>query len=334
MTQAPLRKLSSYTLPWPTDWDALFGAPRRLILEIGFGRGEFLLHLARQNPDAHIIGLEISNRCLLDMETRLAQGDLPNVRVIYATAETALHHLFQPATLSDIHINFPDPWFKKRHSHRRLMQPDTVNALISRLQPGAGLYLATDILEYAELTHALLSAAPALENQLPTPWAGTLPGRVSTKYERRAQREGRACYYFAYRRRAAAGPEVPVIKEWDMPHIVLHSPLPLEAMRAAFVPLAYDHADTHIQVREVFQGRRALLFDAYVREATIDQRVALVLVEREAPGEYTLQLSTIGQPRPTAGLHIATNLLGDWLIGLHPDTRILQRKTQSADDNP
>jgi tRNA (guanine-N7-)-methyltransferase len=326
-----LRKLNSRDLSWPANWPELFGADRPLILEIGFGYGDFLLHLARQNPDCNIIGLEISNRCLTKVESRVERHGLTNVRLIHTPAETALHHLFEPESLREVHINFPDPWFKSRHAGRRLMQRDTLDALVSRLQTGGRLYLATDILEYAEMSHELLADTPGLDNLLDSGWVNEpLPGRVVTKYERTAQREGRACYYFAYQRNSVPAPEIPVIKELDMPHVVLHSPLDLEAMRAAFTPIETTYGDTHIHIGMVFLGERSLLFDVYVKELTIDQRVALVLVEREAPQEFTLQLSVIGHPRPTAGIHAATNLLADWLLSLHPDVKILKRKTQET----
>ena len=178
--------LSSLRLPWPTDWSAIFGAQRPLIVEIGFGYGAFLLHLARQNPAASIIGLEIANQCLSAAERAIQRQKLTNVCVVQSTAETALHHLFVPGSLSQIHINFPDPWFKKRHSHRRLMQRDTLDAMVSRLQPGGLLYLATDIVEYAEMSAELLAQTPGLDNLLESAWANTMPGRVITKYEGRA----------------------------------------------------------------------------------------------------------------------------------------------------
>ncbi|MBZ0304244.1 MAG: tRNA (guanosine(46)-N7)-methyltransferase TrmB [Anaerolineae bacterium] len=322
------QKLNSQMLPWPVDWAALLGAARPLILEIGFGHGDFLLHLARQHPDASIIGLEISNRCLTLVEDRLQRHNLHHVRVIHTPAETALHHLFEPGTLDEAHINFPDPWFKTRHEHRRLMQRDTLDALVSRLKPEGRLYLATDIHDYAVMAADLLAATPGLDNRLDTPWANTMDGRVVTKYERKARQEGRACYYFAYQRNHQPAPPVPVIQELPMPHVVFETPLSLEAMRAAFQPIEYAYGDTHINISFIYLGERALLFDIYVKEPTIDQRVALTLVARERPDEYTLQLSMIGHPRPTTGIHAATNLLADWLIGLHPDTKVLKRKTQ------
>ena len=93
-----LQRLNSRSLAWPTDWEALFGAQRPLILEIGFGQGHFLLHLARQHPEANLVGLEISNRCLTRVERALERQGLTQVRVIHSSAETALRFLFMPAS--------------------------------------------------------------------------------------------------------------------------------------------------------------------------------------------------------------------------------------------
>lgn len=327
-----LPKLNSRNLPWPVHWPDLFGADRPLILEIGFGQGHMLLHLAQQHPDSNIVGLEISNRCLVRAEERIVKRSLHNVRVIHAPAETALNHLFAPDSLSEVHINFPDPWFKSRHEHRRLMQRSTVDVIINRLKPGARLYLATDIIEYAEMSAELLAETPQLDNVLDTPWTSAVPGRTPTKYEQKARREGRDCYFFIYQRNDQPGPAIPVIKEMVMPHVVLESPLSFEAIQDAFEPIEHNEPDLHINVQYVYQGKRALLFETHVKEPTIDQRVALNLLTRDTPGELTLQLSMLGHPRPTAGVHAAANLIADWLLSLHPDTRIIKRKTRSTED--
>lgn len=324
-------KLNSKMLSWPADWTALFGADRPLIVEIGFGQGTFLLHLARSNPNANVIGFEIANRSLLKTEDRIERSKLTNVRAIHSMAETALYHLFVPASITQIHINFPDPWFKKDHFRRRLMQRDTLDAMINRLVAGGELYLATDIREYAEVVDELLSATPQLENLLRTPWTSSMPGRVVTKYEAIARREGRECYYFAYRRNDLPAPDVPVVKELPMPHIVFASPLSLKEMEARFEPQVHIDGETAIRLMSAYLGRIALLIETYVGEPTIHQHVALTITERseaETPdlNEYTIQLATIGQPRPTAGIHEAVTLLGDWVLSLHPENRIVKEK--------
>lgn len=321
-----MQKLSSIRLPWPTDWAALFGANRPLVLEIGFGYGQFLQHLARTRPDANIIGLEIANQCLDAAERAIQRKKLTNVRVIQSMAETALHHCFLPQSISEVHINFPDPWFKKRHGHRRLMQRDTLDVLVSRLQPGAMLYLATDIIEYAEMSAELLRQTPGLDNTLPSDWVNEIAGRVVTKYEGRALREGRACYYFAYRRNHQPAPAVPVIKEGDMTHVVFSTPLSLDDMLARFETSEHKSGDTIIRYLHGYRGRNVLMFEVYIHEATLDQHTALVVSPRENPNEFTLKVSTLGYPRSTPALQHAVALLAEWFVSLHPDSRIIKHK--------
>lgn len=320
------QKLDSLLMPWHTDWTALFGTARPLILEIGFGYGAFLFHLARQHPQSNIVGIEISNRCLVKVEGRLARESFPNVRVIHSRAETALNHLFVPESLAEIHINFPDPWFKTDHARRRLMQRDTLDAMVSRLQPNGSLYLATDIIAYAEMSAELLAATPGLTNQLASPWVNSLPGRVTTKYEARARAEGRSCYYFAYRRNDVPAPAVPVIKDLDMPHMVFTTPLSLDDMRDRFEAFHHNDGDVHIGYSAVFRGEYTLLFEIHVNEPTISQHTALLLTQRQVENEYTLQLASFGHARPTEGVHAAVYALGSWLLSLHPDAQVVKQK--------
>lgn len=326
-----LPKLDSFALPWPVDWGAVFGTERPLILEIGFGLGHFLAFLHQQHPDKNIIGLEINNMCLVKAEKAIVRDGMDNVRVIRSRAETALHHLFPPESLTEVHINFPDPWFKERHSGRRLMQRDTLDAIVSRLIPDGKLYLATDIIAYAEMSAELLADTPGLTNQLDTPWVNTMPGRIVTKYEKKARKAGRTCYYFAYRRNAQPAPNVPLITESPMPHMVMQTPLDLDALANVNVSDYRSETDeTRINFMQAYRGERTLLFEIFVHEATIDQHTALVLVEREGqPGEYTLKLSAIGNPRPTDGMHRAVAHLGDALLAMHPESRIIQHKVKS-----
>lgn len=331
-----MQKLSVYQMAWPADWAALFSdlptAP--LIVEIGFGYGHYLLHLANTQPDARLVGLEITNKCLTKVERLLIKRGIQNTRLIFSTAETALYHLFEPATVSAFHINFPDPWFKSRHEHRRLMKPPTVNALVNRLATGGMMYLATDIFDYAEMTAELLEAADGLDNALPERWANVMPGRAITKYEARAQREGRTCYYFAYRRNTQPPPIVPHPQELEqpMPHVVFYSPLSLDDIHGQFGRQEHHAQETHVRFLEVFRGKNTLLFDVFIREMTIDQRLTLLLAPHsDIPERFTLKLGTIGQPRPTAGVHFAVKLLGEWLVGLHPESRWAENKLQDVE---
>ena len=333
MTTLPqTRQLSALALPWPTDWTEVFGAARPLILEIGFGNGAYLLHLARLNPGANIVGLEISNQSLLRAERAVVRQRIANIRVVHSRAETALGHLFTPASLSEVHINFPDPWFKRGHYHRRLMQRDTLDTLVNRMETGARLYLATDILDYAEMSAELLAATDGLDNLLPAPWANSMPGRIVTKYEGRALAAGRTCHYFAYQRNERPALPIPVVKEAPMPHMVFATPESFESMHAAFVPFKVEESGIHVGFSEVYAGRYGLLFEIHVSEPTIEQHTALLLTRHgRDTGEYTLAMGTLGHPRPTAGIQIAVRTLGQWLISLNPEARLVHHKLEPTE---
>jgi tRNA (guanine-N7-)-methyltransferase len=332
------RKLNSLTMAWPTNWAELFGRERPLIVEIGFGYATYLVHLAQENPEANVVGLEIANECLTRAEKAMARLNLTNLRVIHSTAGTALHHLFEPETIHEIHINFPDPWFKKRHGHRRLMKRATLDAMVNRLVPGGRLYLATDILEYAEMCAELFRNTRGLtnlnQNSIPLygagfEWVHEMPGRVVTKYEAKAREAGSTCYYFVYRRNELPVPGVPVIKDVEMPHVIVKSPFTLDEILARFTPTKHDFGDTHINIMYSYRGEGAGLFEVFVSEPTIDQRVAILLVKREQVQEYTLQLGMLGHPRPTAGIHKAVQVLSEWLVGLHPESEIVGSKLRT-----
>lgn len=331
MTQSisTLPKLNSHHMSWSTDWDALFGRSAPLILEIGFGLGHFLGYLHKKHPDKNIVGIEINSFCLGKVERAIVRDNWNNVRVVFSRAETALNHLFEPQSLTEIHINFPDPWFKDRHSGRRLMQPDTLNAMISRLIPGGKLFLATDIIAYAEMSDEILSRSAGLTNLLDDAWVNEMQDRVVTKYERRAREEGRECYYFAYQRNDQPVPSRPVIKELEMPHFVLQTPVSLDTIVEQFSQSEHATGDTHVKLMQVYRGEKSLLFEAFVHEPTVDQLIALLYIRKEeTDDQYTLKLSALGNPRPTAGVHFAVKLLGEWIISLSDETQVIQNKVR------
>jgi tRNA (guanine-N7-)-methyltransferase len=190
-------------------WEGIFAgevaAPLPLLLEIGFGRGEFLFELARARPRTACVGVECSRKRVLKTARRLARTELRNVRLLHAPAELAVAELLPPDSLCEVWINFPDPWPKKRHQRRRLLQPAFVAALATRLVPGAGLHVATDHAPYAEWIDAVLSAEPALENRAPGRWLPEVPGRPPTAYELEWRALGRPLHFFEYRRREGPG---------------------------------------------------------------------------------------------------------------------------------
>lgn len=323
------RKLNSLTLDWSTDWTTLFGAERPLIVEIGFGNAEYLIALAQANLVCNVIGFEVSSQSMFKAEKKIANHKLNNALAIHSRGETALHHLFTPASIRQIHIGYPDPWFKTRHAGRRIMQRDTLDAIVNRLEPGGLFYLATDIVEYAEMSHELLSETPGLDNLLDAPYVNDFPERlIITKYEEKGIREGRPGNYFKYRRNEHPAPDVPVQKEWSVPHIVLKTPMSPQEIAAKVEKTAFHVGDIHVALLDGYWNPRynTVLFEVMIEEPTIEQHIALALHPRETTGDFTLKYATFGMPRPTEGMHLATNFIAEWIVSLHPEAEITSKK--------
>jgi tRNA (guanine-N7-)-methyltransferase len=189
-------------------WPALFApdvpAPLPLVVELGFGRGEFLRALAAAAPHVAHVGVDRSHRRVLKLARRLAKTEERNLRLVEGTAEELVRDALDEASVACFWINFPDPWPKKRHQRRRLVQPELVARLASRLVPGGRLEAATDHVDYAEQMHLVLSGEPRLENALAAPFLPEVPGRLCTAYEAMWRAEGRPLHFFRYRRRSDA----------------------------------------------------------------------------------------------------------------------------------
>lgn len=323
-----VRKLNYLTVDWPLDYAKLFPNSHPILVEIGFGNADYLIHLAETRPDHNIIGLEISSQSMTKAERKIEARGLTHVRPIHATAETALAHLFEPQSIQEFHINYPDPWFKKRHSRRRLIKRETVDLLTSRLVIGGKLLLATDIVAYADMAHEVLANTDGLTNMLDMPWANDLEGRFRTKYEMKGYREGRPAHFFIYQRNQAPVVHPPIIKELDMPHLFLRSPLNAEEVVAQFEQTRIESDGVHIGILHAYANAKndSALFEVVVEEATISQHTALLMLPRDNPNEYIIKMSTIGHARPTYGMHRAVQAVGDWVTSLHEDAHITAMK--------
>jgi tRNA (guanine-N7-)-methyltransferase len=178
--------------------------PLPVVVEIGFGRGEFLLAQAAAAHDVAFLGLEVSYKRTLKMARRLARSELANVRVLEAPAEAVVADLLPPRSVRTFWVNFPDPWPKKRHHRRRLVQPPVVALLADRLVPGGLLEIATDHVDYAEQIDDVLRGEANLENvRAPSAFVREVPGRLVTAYEREWRAAGRPLHFFTYRRPTA-----------------------------------------------------------------------------------------------------------------------------------
>jgi len=189
-------------------WDALF-APELaapigpLVVEVGFGRGEFLRGLAAGAPSVAHLGVELSWKRVLKMARRIAKAGDPNIRLVCARGEDVLQEAIAEDSVRTFWVNFSDPWPKARHHRRRLVQTTFVGQLARRLVSGGELHVATDDVPYAEHIDEVLRGEPLLENALPERWLPEVPGRPVTAYEAMWRAEGRPLHFFTYRRRAS-----------------------------------------------------------------------------------------------------------------------------------
>jgi tRNA (guanine-N7-)-methyltransferase len=139
----------------------------KTILEIGFGMGEATAHIARLMPDTLMLACEVHPPGVGALLKRIGEQSIGNIRIIQHDAVQVLNHMLAPNSLDGVHIFFPDPWHKKRHNKRRLIQPPLVTLLASRIKPGGYLHCATDWQHYAEQILQVLSNEPTLANTAP-----------------------------------------------------------------------------------------------------------------------------------------------------------------------
>jgi tRNA (guanine-N7-)-methyltransferase len=184
------------------DWREVFGSDGPVEVEIGIGKGRFLLSVAAARPDVSHLGVEWSNEYLRIAETRAARRGLTNVRFVRADARRLVHDAIPTASVSAYYVFYPDPWPKKRHQKRRFLQTATVEHLVRTLRPGGTLHVSTDHREYWEVIEEAIAAHPALERLrefggpgFPLPVDAPL-----TNFEAKYEDQGRSRFRASWRR--------------------------------------------------------------------------------------------------------------------------------------
>jgi tRNA (guanine-N7-)-methyltransferase len=209
LTEAQKRALAElmprYGVPFRperVDLREVFGRDAPRVLDIGFGDGEALLTAAANAPHADHLGVEVHEPGIGHLLLLLDRAGTTNVRVIARDAAEVVPLMLGDATFDVVNIYFPDPWPKKRHHKRRLVQPPFVAELVRILKPRGYLHVATDWADYAEHMRLVLDATPELEGLPAEAFAGDpLAVRPPTKFERRGLRLGHEVYDGYYRKR-------------------------------------------------------------------------------------------------------------------------------------
>lgn len=185
--------------PAQLDLVQVFGRPAPKILEIGFGMGSATAEIARANPDQDYLGIEVHTPGVGNLLKLIQEYELNNIRIIQHDAVEVLRDMIVDDALDGAHIFFPDPWPKKRHHKRRLIQPAFINLLCRKLKRGGYLHVATDWQEYAEQVMEVLAAQPALKNAAQG-YAPRPDYRPLTKFEQRGLNLGHGVWDLIFTR--------------------------------------------------------------------------------------------------------------------------------------
>ncbi len=192
----------AYVLPYaaqPLDAAQAFGRSAPVVLEIGFGMGDATAAIAAALPDTDFLGVEVHSPGVGALLKLIGQQGLSNIRIVRHDAVEVLDHMIAPGSLGGVHVFFPDPWHKKKHNKRRLIQPEFVARLCTRLASGGYLHCATDWQPYAEQMLEVLSAEPALRNTAEG-YAPRPHYRPLTKFERRGLKLGHGVWDLVFQR--------------------------------------------------------------------------------------------------------------------------------------
>jgi tRNA (guanine-N7-)-methyltransferase len=189
----------------PLDFPTIFGRRAPVVLDIGFGDGEALAEIARNHPERDYLGIEVHRPGVGRLLRQLADEAVPNVRVAAADAVEVMRHNIPSASLAGIQLFYPDPWPKKRHHKRRIVQPAWLELAASRLADEGFLHMTTDWTDYAEHMLEVVSDSDAFDNLAGEGRFAPKPGeRPPTKFERRGRERGHAIHDIILRRRPRA----------------------------------------------------------------------------------------------------------------------------------
>ena len=188
--------------PAPIDWRALYGNDHPVEIEVGSGKGLFLLNAATARPDLNFFGIEIIRKYQLYAATRIAGRGLANVKTCCGDAKLVLRDYAPPGSVAAVHVYFPDPWWKTRHKKRLLFTPEFAELVLRTLRPGGRLHFVSDVRDYFEMVTGLLAGVAGFRS-LPPPEPADPRHDMDylTNFERKFRKEGRPIYRSLYTKR-------------------------------------------------------------------------------------------------------------------------------------
>ena len=286
----------------------LFGREGPLVLEVGFGDGRFLTHLGRTHPSWNLLGVEVSLGSVTRAYKRLKREGITSARLYKGHGRLLVRDVLPLHSLHRVYVNFPDPWPRKKHQDRRLLQAGFFRLLSTRLAAGSALHLTTDHEPYFRFALDEARSTGLYEiTVLPPP-----PETLQTKYALKWQEAERAIFHAEFTKTGEAEGFAPVIQKIPMQHALMDGPL---ADIASFTKQIHAFKGGHAVVLDAFRALNdgVLIFTVVVEELDLRQEVLVKAVPRD-DGVF-VALQGFGDPLGTRGLREAVRAVTHWLEG-------------------
>ncbi len=302
---------------FPVDWDSLFEGSAPLAVEIGFGNGDFLIAWAQQEPNWNFVGIELSLASMEKILKRIYQTRTTNIKPLREDARFAMREFFADNSVRQVMMNFPDPWPKERHKHRRLLNEAFILTLSAVLEENGMYELVTDQEWYARDAFQLFAASPCFDVQP----VETDPQRaVATKYEQKWREMGRHTYRLTARKIKSSTIHR-LLEDTAMPHVFVERELQ-EPDIENLVGYQEQQQQQLFVVKEAFRAIEEAKFLLRVIARDEDyQQTFWVAVKREPSGRWLVKLDPALQPYRTPAVKMAVWQIGEKLKGTGKYTR-------------
>lgn len=317
-------------------WNEIFGNKNSIYLEIGIGNGEFIVYLAKNNPEKNFIGIEISREILRKALNRAKVASVKNLRLICIEGTKALAKLFDTETVSGVYVNFPDPWEKKKQKRKRLINPGFVWILADRLKLDGFFRVVTDHEEYVREIVEIFFQNEAFYPLYDPPIVNYVNNFYPTKYARKWSSLGKKIYFTGFKKiRSVILPKwvedwCPVLKlkkEDVLPLVNLleiKEDLELKNLGELLKNQVFHHrTNIIIKILDVFYKEEGLLLDVIVAEGIMRQRF-FIYVGKHQQNRLIIKTHDSDKPDPTDGVHLAFVSIIGKIKERYPNTKILK----------
>lgn len=292
---------------FPADSSQLFGRDGSLMLEVGFGNGDFLIAQAARHPEVNYLGVEVSLGAMTRAFRKARRQALTNVRFWKGPAQVIVRNVIPPHGLQRVYVNFPDPWPRERHRKHRLLQADFFRLLSTRLAEGGDLQLTTDHHDYFVFAQEQAAASELFSSETAPP----PPDTLLTKYAEKWQDQGRPIYHIRFTKTGEADPYPPTLEKTPMQHAVLDGSLDAIQSFSKYVHRFSEGVVVLSEAMRPVEGRRLLLM-GHVEEHQLRQDL-LIEARPHDEGGVLVTLRPFGNPVGTRGLREAIRAACAWL---------------------